>query len=477
MRLFPKLTLTFSSLLIVAIACLSGSFYWAEQRSIRAQASAEQQAILQNLVHIAQESFLTNDDLLLVKYTHWLAKWNPAMVSASVVDPQGQVLAHSEPSRIGKPLQDGIPESERAQVLVLTQAIHLGAQWMGNASVAFSQRSLDELLHQRLEALQKRLVEVVLVSLGMSLAVCFLLALSWTRPIGFLATMAERIGRGQWDVNLGSMEKRRDELGFLARSFYTMAEQLRELDRMKEDFVSAVTHELRSPLGAIESYLNVISQELPQGISNQTWEMYLQRLRMNTQRLTRFVNDLLDVAALERGSITLERKVLPIGPLIQNVIDLFAAKLHERRVTCEIQVPPLLPAAYGDPDKVHQVLVNLISNAIKFTPDNGHLLIQAEASPSQKLLQISVTDTGIGIAEADQAKLFNKFEQVKSARLSVKGPKGTGLGLAISRKLVEMQGGSIGVRSQPGKGSTFFFTIPLADTTVCQTDTTAVPVG
>src|SRR5262245_23934468 len=104
MRLFPKLTLTFSALLIGAIACLSGSFYWAEQRSIRAQANAEQQAILHNLVHIAQESFLTNDDLLLVKYTHWLAKWNSSMISASVVSPEGQVLAHSEPSLIGKPL-------------------------------------------------------------------------------------------------------------------------------------------------------------------------------------------------------------------------------------------------------------------------------------------------------------------------------------------------------------------------------------
>ena len=100
---------------LISIACLSGSFYWAEQRSIREQVNAEQQAILQNLAHIAQESFLTNDDLLLVKYTHWLAEWNPAMISASVVDPQGKVIAHSEPSRIGKPLAPEAPETSRAK--------------------------------------------------------------------------------------------------------------------------------------------------------------------------------------------------------------------------------------------------------------------------------------------------------------------------------------------------------------------------
>src|SRR4029077_16026058 len=121
------------------------------------------------------------------------------------------------------------------------------------------------------------------------------------------------------------------------------------------------------------------------------------------------------------------------------------------------------PAVYADPEKIHQVLVNLVSNAMKFTPENGRMLIQLEASQSKQLLHVSVTDTGIGIAAADQAKIFNKFEQVRSARPTVKGPKGTGLGLAICRQLIEMHGGTISVRSQPGKGSTFSFTLPWAD--------------
>src|ERR1035438_5437108 len=130
MKLFPKLALTISSLLIGTTACLSLSFYVAERRAIRAEADQERRALLQNLVHIAQESFLTNDDLLLVKYTRWLQKWNPSLVSASVVSPQGEVLAHSEPSQIGKSVALAPVDSGRAEVLVLTQPVHLGTQWV-----------------------------------------------------------------------------------------------------------------------------------------------------------------------------------------------------------------------------------------------------------------------------------------------------------------------------------------------------------
>src|SRR3954466_8247704 len=168
-KLYPKLTLTFSALLISSIVCLSASFYWSEQRSIRAQATAEQQAILQNLVHIAEEAFLTTDDLLLVKYTHWLAKWNPSMISASVADPQGRVIAHSEPSQIGKPLMIPSTDAERAELLILTQPVRMGAHWIGNASVSFSQQIVQATLHDRLAAMRRRWIEVVAASLLISL--------------------------------------------------------------------------------------------------------------------------------------------------------------------------------------------------------------------------------------------------------------------------------------------------------------------
>src|SRR5450631_4699807 len=119
MNLFPKLALAVSGLLIGTILCLSLSFYVLERRSIRAEADQERHALLQNLVHIAQESFLTNDDLLLVKYTRWLQKWNPSLVSASVVSPQGEVLAHSEPNQIGKSIHPLATEQDAKSTSVL----------------------------------------------------------------------------------------------------------------------------------------------------------------------------------------------------------------------------------------------------------------------------------------------------------------------------------------------------------------------
>jgi len=248
-------------------------------------------------------------------------------------------------------------------------------------------------------------------------------------------------------------------LGFLSKSFHTMAEQLRQLDQMKDDFVSAVTHELRSPLGAIESYLNLISEEIHEGISPSTWHTYAERMRVNTQRLTRFVNDLLDVAALERGKVALDTQPVNVSILIQDVVAFFSPKLAEHKLACAVEIREN-PMAWADADKVRQVLVNLLSNAIKFTRGGGAITVGLEGILAEKQVRVFVKDSGAGISAEDQGKIFNKFEQVNSARQSVKGPKGTGLGLSICRALIELQGGRIGVDSNPGKGSCFYFTLP-----------------
>jgi signal transduction histidine kinase len=471
MKLFPKLALTVSGLLIGTILCLSLSFYLAERRAIRAQADQERHALLQNLVHIAQESFLTNDDLLLVKYTRWLLKWNPSLMSASVVSPQGEILAHSEPSQIGKreepgPARQNTDGPGRSDMLVLTQPVRLGTQWVATASAGFSERRFEASVQDRLRELQKRLGLIAAGAVAAGLLISFLMALSWTRPVGVLARAAGRVGQGKYTLDLAGTGRRKDELGALSRAFQTMAEELRQLDQMKDDFVSAVTHELRSPLGAIESYLNLIHEELQEGISPSTWRMYMERLSVNTQRLTRFVNDLLDVAALERGKVVLNREAVDLAILVQEVAALYAAKLAERKLVCHTVIPETpFPRVWADADKVRQVLVNLVSNAIKFTPNEGTLEIGLLDLPQEKRAGVYVRDSGIGIPAEDQARIFNKFEQVGSARQNVKGPKGTGLGLSICRALIELQEGTIGVDSNPGEGSRFHFELPIASST------------
>jgi signal transduction histidine kinase len=232
---------------------------------------------------------------------------------------------------------------------------------------------------------------------------------------------------------------------------------------MKEDFVSAVTHELRSPLGAIESYLNLMNEEIREGISPSTWQTYAERLRVNTQRLTRFVNDLLDVAALDRGKVALEPEPVNVAHLIRDVADFYAAKMAERHLTCITVIPSTpLPNAWADAEKIRQVLVNLLSNAIKFTPEQGAIEVGIKKMTPGKRLTVYVKDSGLGIAPESQAKIFNKFEQVHTARQNVKGPKGTGLGLSIARALVELHGGELSLESKRGEGSCFSFTLPIA---------------
>jgi signal transduction histidine kinase len=463
MKLFPKLALAVSGLLIGTTACLSLSFYFAERHAICAEVDQERHALLSNLVHIAQESILTNDDLLLVKYTRWLRKWNSSLVSASVVSPRGKVLAHSEPSQIGKPILLAPFDSARTEVLVLTQPVHLGKQWVATVSAGFSERQFEAIVQSRLRELQRRLGLIAAGAVAAGLLISFCLALSWTRPIGNLARAAARVGQGKYQLDLDTTSCRRDELGFLSRAFQTMAEHLQQLDRMKEDFVSAVTHELRSPLGAIESYLNLIHEELRDGVSPSAWQSYLDRLRVNTGRLTRFVNELLDVAALERGKVTLQEAPVNLAILLQDVAALYTARIAERTLVCRIVIPETpVPEVWADADKIRQVLVNLVSNAIKFTPEGGAIEIGLKALPLEKRVSVYVQDTGRGIAAEDQGRIFSKFEQVRSARLSVKGPKGTGLGLAICRALIDLHGGTLGVESRPGEGSRFHFELAAA---------------
>jgi len=458
MTLFPKLALMTSGLMAATTLTLSSAYYWHEKHNLEAELSNEQHMALHNLVHIAQESFLTNDDLLVVKYVRGLPQWTPGLQSASVIDTAGEVIADSQPSSIGR--EEEI-HSLSNDTLVLTDAVMLGTENKARASLAFSKNYSEHLLAERTQTLRTELLKLMVGPFGIAVLICLGMARSWTLPITQLVKAAEEVGKGKWAVSLGDLPYRADELGILSKRFLRMTDELRQLDQMKEDFVSAVTHELRSPLGAIESYLNLIHHEMKAGTPLTIWETYIQRLRMNTERLTRFVNDLLDVAALDRGSLTLDKQVIDFSSIAKEVLTLFQPTFESRGMTTQFSECSPCPTILGDADRLRQVITNLLSNALKFTPDHGHIEISIEHDIPHQALRVCVSDSGLGIPFEQQQKLFQKFEQVKGSRQQVKGAKGTGLGLAITRALVELHGGTIGVQSQPGNGSTFWFTIPL----------------
>jgi signal transduction histidine kinase len=232
--------------------------------------------------------------------------------------------------------------------------------------------------------------------------------------------------------------------------------RLKELDKMKSDFVSNVSHELRTPLtsikGSVENMLDGLTGSL-----NEKQIRYLVRIKSNTDRLSRLINDLLDLSRIESGRVEVRPTRLPLTALAEEVAEHLKPLATEKLIRIEVPFPDPSATAWADRDKVTQVLVNLIGNAVKFTPQEGKVTVVLEKNDND-YVQISVADTGPGILPEEANKIFSKFYQVTN--IAKQKPRGSGLGLAISKALVEMHGGKIWVESEVGRGSTFYFTLP-----------------
>jgi signal transduction histidine kinase len=241
-----------------------------------------------------------------------------------------------------------------------------------------------------------------------------------------------------------------------SRELETANERLKELDRLKSDFVSNVSHELRTPLTAIKGAVDLLLREVP-GRLNESQTHYLTRVRSNSQHLAGLINDLLDLARIEEGKVELKGTRVSVGGLVHEVMETVKPLAAEKPVLLEVKLPEPSVLVWADRDKVTQVLMNLIGNAIKFTPPQGKVTVSASRDATD-WAQVSINDSGPGISAEECQKIFEKFYQVSEG--GEPKPKGTGLGLAISKALVELHGGKIWVKSEPGRGSTFSFTLP-----------------
>jgi signal transduction histidine kinase len=231
--------------------------------------------------------------------------------------------------------------------------------------------------------------------------------------------------------------------------------QLEVASQHKSQFLANMSHELRTPLNAILGYTELMADGIYGELPEKTMGV-LKRLESNGRHLLGLINDVLDLSKIEAGQLALELTEYSLEDIAQTVRSTLEPLAADKRLTFKVDVSPKLPAGHGDGRRLTQVLINLVGNAIKFT-DAGEVVIKATATDGS--FHLSVHDTGPGISAADQAKLFQEFQQADNAITRKKG--GTGLGLAISKRIVEMHGGKIWVESQVGKGSTFSFTVPV----------------
>ena len=247
-------------------------------------------------------------------------------------------------------------------------------------------------------------------------------------------------------------------------------QKLQELDLLKDSFLSTVSHELRTPLTSIKSFSEIL---LNYDEDRETQREFLGIINEESNRLTRLINDFLDLSKIEAGRMQWETVELALSEVIQTAINATQALAMQMNLKVETSLDPDLPAVWCDKDRLAQVVTNLLSNAIKFTPEGGVIRVKTQTLNGSKAdgdsdtVMISVSDSGIGIAPKDHQAVFEKFKQVGDT-LSGK-PKGTGLGLPICKEILEHYGGKIWVESELGKGSTFFFTLPIAQKTGAET--------
>jgi signal transduction histidine kinase len=243
-----------------------------------------------------------------------------------------------------------------------------------------------------------------------------------------------------------------------ARLFREIEQKSRELEaasRHKSEFLANMSHELRTPLNAVIGFSEVLSERMF-GELNEKQDEYMKDIHASGQHLLSLINDILDLSKIEAGRMELEVTDFDLPMTIDNALTLVREHAARRSIALHTSVNEQLGQIEGDERKIRQVLLNLLSNAIKFTPEGGR--IDVHAIPRDGMVEVSVSDTGVGIAPEDQEAVFEEFRQVGTAEKKVEG---TGLGLALSRKFIELHGGRIWVKSEVGTGSTFTFTVPV----------------
>jgi signal transduction histidine kinase len=327
--------------------------------------------------------------------------------------------------------------------------------------------------------------------IGLGLVGGLALAAAWIGGDVFILRRVQALVRAAQRLSVGDLTTRTGlphgpgELGQLATAFDDMVESLekhqtqqrleeelrrqnealaeenrrvQEVNQLKSEFVSLVSHELRTPLTAISGYLDLLL-EAPGARSTAKQQELLSIVKRNAERLVKLIDDLLDLSRIESGKVELSITAVDIVAVITEVVSLLQPQIEAKGQELSFDRTHSLPAVAGDAERIRQILINLLSNAHKYTPRGGQIWLTARAEDGW--VRIDIRDNGIGLSPDEQAHLFDRFFRARQP--AMESVEGTGLGLPITRLLVDMHGGRITVTSAPGEGSTFSFTLPVAD--------------
>ncbi len=435
MKLFHKLSAALMAAAFAAAALLSAIFFSFQNRTVQAAQRARLAALEQSVSAMLGEAELAGDPLMAVDYLSGLCSSRPE-VQYCLLD-------------IGRGLKPVRTTRRRAAAGEGPPAVRDVAGRKYSARLAFSS---GELLRERREALAgiwHDLAAAFLASMAAAALIGLLLARRLSRRLKRLAAEAAAVGEGRFGAKTDASGS--DEVAELAGSLNAMSDRLLELETMKKNFTASVTHELRSPLGVIETYAAMLLGEAER-FRPEDIEIF-RRIKENAGRLANFVTAMLDLARLERGKMELRPSEEDALSLARDAADFFAPKAAEKGVRLKIGTEGG-GTALLDRELMTHALTNLLSNAIKFTPEGGEVTLTASLAGGR--FRAEVRDTGPGLKPGEEAGLFAPFAQGSAAP----GHGGTGLGLAMVRSVAELHGGKAGCGPAAGGGAVFWIEVP-----------------
>jgi signal transduction histidine kinase len=301
------------------------------------------------------------------------------------------------------------------------------------------------------EIIRSLLIVGLIVNVGFAAVLQLFFARGITSRLTVMVDNTNRLKRGQ---PLNPKIAGADEIAMLDQSFHQMSDELAEAQRARQAFVAMISHDLRSPLTTVQAFLYMLGNGVLGDVSQPIVDRS-SKVEMSVTRLIRLINDLLDLEKLEAGKMALDRRQVDVFELVDKAIEAVAADAAQNAVN--IQKSGAAMSVLADPDRLVQVLVNLLSNACKFSPNKGLVTVEVERKPGSSDVEFRVSDQGPGIAKRHQDLIFERYRQVSVEDATKRG--GTGLGLPICKLIVEQHGGRIGVTSEEGKGACFWFVL------------------